>query len=237
MPSDVHLGFKSQAGRNLAQNRGDSHSTAKQETSVRTGGEVDEDSQEDAAAPGGNAAFGMNQSIFQLITVAGSKASFNRRYESSDSEDGDHDDDNGVPHNVLRSIAVLNKAPNRHRGGRLLKSTPHLPRLGTRLEPHTEQDDGCTDDEETRTVGPPSPNRIPISTETSALQPDLLSAALGASIAKNEAEAITYDEDDKKSDDDLATKLMEIFGFSEPEDVISGTLITHLDDQKHLNII
>ena len=60
----------------------------------------------------------------------------------------------------------------------------------------------------------------------SVLQPHLLSAALGASIAKNEAEAIAYDEDDKKSDDDLATKLMEIFRFSEPEDVISGTLIT-----------
>ena len=227
MPSDVHLSFKSQAGRNLARNHGDDHSVVQQDTSVRTSGEVEEDSQEDAAAPGGNAAFGMNQSIFQLITVAGSKASFNRRYESSDSEDGDHDDDNGVPHNVLRSIAILNKAPNRrHCGRRMLKSTPHLPRLGTRLESHTEQDGGCTDDEETRTIGPPSPNRIPVSEETSAPQPHLLSAALSASMAKNEAEGITYDEDDKKSDDDLATKLMEIFGFSEPEDVISGTLIS-----------
>ncbi|RPB25450.1 UDP-Glycosyltransferase/glycogen phosphorylase [Terfezia boudieri ATCC MYA-4762] len=180
----------------------------------------EDDSQKDAAEIGGSPAFNMNQSIFQMITAAGSKANLNKQYESSDSEDIDHDDSHGVPHNVLRSVAMLKK-PTKSRGRdmRMLQSTPHL-LLRTRLETFAEQD-GDIDDGEDKTAGPSSPNRIQTSAETAALQPDLLSAALGASMANNEAEAMINEEDEKEAEAGLATKLMEIFGFSEPEEVIS----------------
>lgn len=219
MPSDVHLGFKSRAGRSLVSQPAENRESFKEMLNE----EVDE-SQDDAAATGGTSAFNMNQSIFQMITVAGSKTNFNKQYESSDSEDVDHDDGNGVPHNVLRSVAILKK-PSRSKNydKRMLQSTPHLRTLKSRLEPFAEQDDiDGDDDAENKTAGPSSPNRIPISTETSALQPHLLSAALGASMAKNEAAVLTYDMEEKEAEADLATKLMEIFGFSEAETVISG---------------
>jgi len=217
MPSDVDLVYKSRANRSFSPTHEGGHLNPTQRQSI----DDEDDSQEDAAAMGGSPAFNMNQSIFQMITAAGSKANLKTRYESSDSEDIDRDDAHGVPHNVLRSVAMLKKpTKSRGRDKRMLQSTPHL-RLRTRLGTFTEQD-GDTDDGEDKTAGPSSPNRIQVSAETAALQPDLLSAALGASMAKNEAEAIIYEEDDKEAEADLATKLMEIFGFSEPEEVISG---------------
>jgi len=217
MPSGVD---KSRADHSFSSTHGGGHLNSTQRLPERPIYDED-DSQEDAAATGGSSAFNMNQSIFQMITAAGSKANLNKQYESSDSEDIDRDDAHGVPHNVLRSVAMLKKpTKSRSRDKRMLQSTPHL-RLRTRLETFAEQD-GDTDDGENKTAGPSSPNRIPVSTEASALQPDLLSAAFSASMAKNEAEAIIYEENEKEVEADLATKLMEIFGFSEPEEVISG---------------
>lgn len=221
MPSDVHLGYKSRAGRSLARRNEDGSQDSPQGHLERSSVDGD-DSQDDAAATGGTSAFNMNQSIFQMITAAGSKANLNKQNETSDSEDIDHDDAHGVPHNVLRSVAMLKKpAKNKSRDRKMFQSTPHLRGLKSRLEPFPEQD-GDADDGEVKTAGPSSPHRIPVSTETSALQPHLLSAALGASMANNEAEAIRYEEDEKEAEADLATKLMEIFGFSDPEEVISG---------------
>ena len=231
MPSDVDLGYKRRANRSLSPTHEGGHLNSTQGLSE---GPIhsEDDSQEDAAAMGGSPVFNMNQSIFQMITAAGSKANLNKGYESSDSEDIDRDDSNGVSHNVLRSVAMLKKPTrSRSRDKRMLQSTPHL-RLRTRLETFAEQD-GDSDDGEDKTAGPSSPNRIPVSTETSVLQPNLLSAALSASMAKNEGEAITYEEDEKEAEADLATKLMEIFGFSEPEEVISGIRYTcsHMKDK------
>ena len=218
MPSDVHLNFKSRAGRNIVRRQEEDRSGTALATPQSHLPESDE-GQEDAAAVGGNSMFNMSQSILQMITAAGSKTDFNKRYDSSDSDD-DRDDDNGVPHNVLRSVATLKKPRNRDR--RMLQSTPHLTGLRTKLEPHTEQDID-TDQEDSRTAGPSSPNRILVSPEVPTLHPHMVSAALGAGIAKNETDAVTRDEDEKQADDDLATKLMEIFGFMEVEEVISGT--------------
>ena len=220
MPSDVDLVYKSRTNRSFSPTHEGGHLNPTQRLPERPIHDGD-DSQEDAAAMGGSPTFNMNQSIFQMITAAGSKANLSKGYESSDSEDIDRDDAHGVPHNVLRSVAMLKKpTKSKSRDKRMLQSTPHL-RLRTRLETFTEQD-GDTDDREDKTAGPSSPNRIQVSAETAALQPDLLSAALGASMANNEAEAIIYEEDEKETEADLATKLMEIFGFSEPEEVISG---------------
>ncbi|KAF8475954.1 hypothetical protein BDZ91DRAFT_818398 [Kalaharituber pfeilii] len=193
MPSDVNLSFRHKATRTIPRRtRDDTFSSPRPEA---------DESQDDAAATGGNSAFNMNQSIFQMITAAGSKTDFNTRYESSDSEDTDHDDSHANPPNVLRSVAMLKKPSNfRFREKRMLQSTPHLQGMRAKLQPHVEQDADTDEESETSITSSP------------------ISAALGASIAKDESGSIKHEDE---VEEDLAIKLKEIFGFLEPERVIS----------------
>ncbi|KAI5790684.1 sterol 3-beta-glucosyltransferase [Peziza echinospora] len=179
----------------------------------------DDESRDDAAVTAAN--FNMHQSIFQLITAAGSNPSFNNRSELSSDSDGERDDDTlQMPHNILRSVATLKKprSSSSFRNRRMLQSTPHLRARPSILQ--TQPEDQDTDDGAS-TAGPPSPSMVPVSKGTHGLQPQVLTAALDASLAQHESENTKSEDEGNQTDHSLAYALMNIFGLPEPEDIIS----------------
>ncbi|XWW99871.1 hypothetical protein V2A60_007885 [Cordyceps javanica] len=185
----------------------------------------------------------MNQSIFGLIAAAGSRVDFHTRFDgnSSDEDDGSKESPSSPP--STSQTTVLRPTANKHKKSlskhRLLKSFATLPRLKPRskhessslshAEPSTDQPSQSSDASETQ----PS-----LSTETkvsTARRPSVMSRMLQAraemssrpsfDIERRSADLRPSEDDDEATP--LARRLMEIFDFNEPEQVIEGA-VAHL---------
>lgn len=182
----------------------------------------------------------MNQSIFGLIAAAGSRVDFNTRFDgnSSDEEDaqGSRDTLSG-PSNLAQTTVLPpktkkhNKSSSKHR---LLKSFATLPRLRpkSKHEPsRLSQPEPSTDD--AAESSEPSETQPSLSaTEEAALprRPSVMSRMLQAKAEMSSRPSFDIERKSSElrrsedSDDTtpLARRLMEIFEFTEPEQVIEG---------------
>ncbi|OAA81945.1 UDP-glucose:sterol glycosyltransferase [Akanthomyces lecanii RCEF 1005] len=179
----------------------------------------------------------MNQSIFGLIAAAGSRVDFNTRFDgnSSDEEDGSKESPSSPP--STSQTTVLRPDTKKHKKSlskhRLLKSIATLPRLkpkskhessrSSQPEPSTDEPSQSDDANETQISSSPGAEVRP------ARRPSVMSRMLQARAEMSSRPSFDMERrsaDLRRSEDEndettpLARRLMEIFGFSEPEQVI-----------------
>ena len=193
------------------------------------------DVQEDAAAVKGTQAQYMNQSVFSMIAAAGSKTDFHARFEEdeSDTDEGDGllappatqdvPSSNTSATQDLDRQAEEDRAKSSERKG--LRSLPKL-KLKTIKErnymsqstqlpargkaPQQECTKGMT------------PRDAPVMGKLLEAQADLSKSA--TSLENRDTQSRESNETRHKGEKiSLATRLMEIFGFERPEEVISGS--------------
>ena len=198
-----------------------------------------DDAQEDVTAAKGEPAQHMNQSIFSMIAAAGSKVDFNARFdeeeESSDSDD--EDPESALPGDVeeqsnhpwLQHEDNLPRGKPRRPLGKLAehKGLRSLPKLDLRTieeKSYVSQSlrlpsSGLLNQH----AGPigVTPRDAPVMSRMLEAQAELVPSTPPLDIRNIGAEdsQVTID---KNAPSNLATRLMEIFGFKNPEEVVSG---------------
>lgn len=213
--------LKKRVGRKLTKKRREGHqATIKMPESLDLG----DDAEEDCTAPQGRQAL-MNQSLFGMIAAAGSQVDFNARFEPQSS-----DDEDALPHDVQSEIQP--GKPERHRRkfseNKLMRS---LPRLSTK----SSKAKGKGKEASSPAAG--SANMAPEeASDTEARDAPVMGRMLEARAelasrpsfdvstrANDPAEKLGRSSDTTSSS--LANRLMEIFQFESPEDVIEGILL------------
>jgi sterol 3beta-glucosyltransferase len=203
----------------------------------------DESSAEDELPSQGPPMFmNMNQSIFGLIAAAGSRIDFNDRFDEGSSSDEDeaatddkqeHEQENLAHSTILTPPDKDKEKKSGHRkklsGSKLLQSLPNLPsklkvkakRQSSRLSAPVETTD------EDNELTPPA---IKLTRAKTDRQPSVMSRMLEGRAEMSSRPSFDLDikgeatERSSISDDvtPLARRLMEIFEFDEPEQVIEG---------------
>ena len=211
------------------------------------------DSDDDADDEQTSQAYNMNQSIFGVIAAAGARVDFNERFDGSSSEDEDTGPSQDASGEDMSQSTMLQrpskgKKQSQHHsrkisGSRLLRSLPILPKLKSKKrreksklssEASEEKPDETRESEETSSaVEPPS---IKLTREDSRLAP-VMSRMLEARAEVSprpsfDIERPSLDASGAGGDDGgaspLAKRLMYIFEFEQPEEVIEGLLPTAL---------
>ena len=207
-----------------------------------------DDVHEDVAACGGQQAQYMHQSVFSMIAAAGSKVDFHSRFDD-ESSDSDGESRQQPPNSLGPEREIVDEAPekyteasqqaavstatsgkHRRKGSehRLLRS---LPKLGLRT--HKEKDQMSTSgglpSTEVISSGDPRNNMTP---RDAPVMSRMLEAEAQAQVHSsmsntdhgNDMGPIIEDSAGDESPTSLAVRLMEIFGYEKPEQVISGKL-------------
>lgn len=208
---------------------------------------VGEDAQEDVTAPKGNTPQYMNQSVFSMIAAAGSKTDFHARFDdesSSSSEEegnkrkkGDTEDAVSEPQpeeDAHEELGDLTTRKHSVRGSKnasktkLLKSLPKLNLRTIKEKNYMSQSMVLPSPEAVTPIGSlriPTPRDAPVMSRMLEAE-----AQLSSSNSPKDRNSATSDgsEDQKaeRSLPSLVTRLREIFGFEQPEEVISGELST-----------
>ena len=209
-----------------------------------------DDAQEDAAACRGQQAQYMNQSVFSMIAAAGSRADFHSRFD--DESSGSDEDSRQQPPTVARvspqtlenpseelldepQQEVLAKARSeKHRRKlseyRLLRSLPKLnPR--TFKEKNYMSESGVLPSKDLSAYHGSSQSVTP---RDAPVMSRMLEAEAEAQLhlsttnfdRKKEMAAITEDTEVDHNSTTLALRLMEIFSYEKPEEVISGRVLS-----------
>lgn len=204
-----------------------------------------EDAQEDVTATKGEPAQHMNQSIFSMIAAAGSKVDFNARLdEEEDSSDSDDDDPDSAfqgdveeqsnhprPQTQLDGQHEDNlpgEKPRRplgesaeHRG---LRSLPKLDLRTIEEKCYMSQSLRLPSSEVLNQHPGPigvTPRDAPVMSRMLEAHAELIPSTPPLEIGNTGAED-THATIDKDAPINLATRLMGIFGFKRPEEVLSG---------------
>ncbi|KAI9680744.1 MAG: Sterol 3-beta-glucosyltransferase [Caeruleum heppii] len=190
-----------------------------------------EDANEDVAAPrAGPAAPHLNQSVFSMIAAAGSRTDFNARFDDS-SSDGDDEDEGdqdldpitGVPAARGQELSseplkTANKFRKRRNDHKLLKSLPKLSFKGRDREQRDAESQTNL-----RASGSISQDRLssssPAKTRDHDVQKDAQSGRPSSELGF--AAQVTDDEEQGVATTGLAGRLMDIFNFTEPEEVVA----------------
>ena len=203
-----------------------------------------EDAQDDVTAAKGEPAQHMNQSVFSMIAAAGSKVDFNARFEEDESSDSD-DEHRALP--VLGDVeeqAIHARAqtpldpqdedkPQRERPTRPQQRSaehrdlPSLPKIDVRTmkeKTYMSQSLRLPSSEGWNQFECPTgvtPRDTPVMNMMLEAQAELAPSALPVEIGNGPVgdDSIATCKDASTS---LATRLMEIFGFEKPEEVVSG---------------
>ena len=211
-----------------------------------------EDKNDDVTAANGKTVQYMNQSVFSMIAAAGSKTNFHARFEdeSSDSEeDGEAAVDAGgdgqkalktPPLDYARHQQEQTKDPKRvaekDREDADHMHTASSPKLST--ETGEERSDFVQSSylpyaQQSLSLGSPkqmTPRDAPVMSQRLAAQAQLgLSTEL---LREHEDSGSLKAPSSPKSRDSLAKRLMEIFDFERPEEVVSGVLPTDCPNGK-----
>jgi len=228
MPPEVDI--KKRIGRKLTKRRREGHQvTMEIPERFRDGDDADED----CTAPKGQNGVYMNQSVFGMIAAAGSQVDFNARFDGVSSEDEEMPGDNSSRE---ESADMGNKprpeqasAPSKtEKHGRkfsenkIIRSLPHLGRRGSKSTKSPQ-----------RTALPAAPESPSIEvTPTMARGPPVMSQMLEAQAELSSRPSSelprrseTLDKLDtvgESGSSNLAIRLMEIFEFDKPEEVIEG---------------
>ncbi|KAI9790045.1 MAG: Sterol 3-beta-glucosyltransferase [Piccolia ochrophora] len=193
-----------------------------------------EDAQEDVAAPNSQNPTYMNQSVFSMIAAAGSKTNFDARFdESSDSDDDEPPQPApAVEMQDARSSDAAEeqqdskKQTGRHRHKlserKLLRSLPKLSlrtpkekNYMSRSVPPTAKGDILSPNS-----GGITPREAPVMSRMLEAQAQLTSSIKSRKASKQKPDVLEED-DGVAQPTGLAARLMDIFGFGGPEDVIA----------------
>lgn len=204
-----------------------------------------EDAQDDVTAAKGEPAQHMNQSVFSMIAAAGSKVDFNARFEEEEEESSDGDDENqgsAVPGSVEeqsnhpRTHTQLDKQhednlprePGRpQKGSAEHKGLHSLPKLDLRTiqeKNYMSQSLRLPSSEVFSQHESPAgvtPRDAPVMSMMLEAQAKLAPSTPLLDI-KNIGAEDSQDRVGKEAPSSLVTRLMEIFGFEKPEEVVSG---------------
>lgn len=195
-----------------------------------------EDVHEDVTASKGQPPQHLHQSVFSMIAAAGSKVDFHARFEegSSDSEEGedlssgDKDHGNSFPQeyaNKQVDISSVAQRPEQQYGefpaDRTGRSLPKFNLRTIQEKNYMSQSSHLPPDELMSPVSSPSsmtPRDAPVMSMMLQAQAQLVSSNTGTH-PRVEESGISGGTAQPSS---LAIRLKEIFGFEEPEEVISG---------------
>lgn len=193
-----------------------------------------DDAHDDVAAPRGQQAPYMNQSVFSMIAAAGSKADFHSRFdeESSDSdgesrqqppnasraereiagEEPEKPTEDGQPGVI--STAKAEKHRRKLSEHRLLRSLPKLTMRTNKEKNHMSASDHSNNT---------TPRDAPVMSRMLEAEAQAhFHSSTSLSDRTNDMAAIVEDNAGDASPTSLAIRLMEIFGYGKPEEVISG---------------
>lgn len=204
---------------------------------------VGEDVQEDVTAPKGNIPQYMNQSVFSMIAAAGSKTDFHAKFDDESSSSGEEEGDkrkkvdteeivseqrpegdvhekSGDPTKIKYSIRGSGNRPK----NKLLKSLPKLNLRTIKEKNYMSQSMILPSAEAATPIGSlriPTPRDAPVMSRMLEAE-----AQLSSSISPKDRILATSnmagDQEAGHSPPSLVTRLREIFGFEQPEEVISG---------------
>jgi sterol 3beta-glucosyltransferase len=187
-----------------------------------------DDAQDDVTAPRGKTGqYMMNQSVFSMIAAAGSKVDFHSRFDgdSSESEEEKEEERVGERKSTAKPSDTLDDLKSeKHRQKlsehKLLKS---LPKLGLKTMRDKNRSDRKPSSSSDAHIQSPSDQSLaskdaPVMSRMLAAQAKLRSMNLGHDARHGDEKP--EDEDSGEEPSGLAIRLMEIFGFESPEDVI-----------------
>lgn len=185
----------------------------------------------------------MNQSIFGLIAAAGSRVDFHTRFDGNSSdEDGPSSSKASAPGTSQTTVLQPPASSKKHKKSlskhKLFKSFATLPRLKpkSKLEPSRLSQPELSTDDNPSESSEPSETQASLSAETqvpTARRPSVMSRMLQARAEMSSRPSFDIERksaDLRRSEDaddatPLARRLMEIFEFTEPEQVIEGMIL------------
>ena len=203
-----------------------------------------EDAQEDVTAAKGEPAQHLNQSVFSMIAAAGSKVDFNARFEEESSDSDDENQASANPGGVEEQShhsRTQTQLDEQHED-KIMRGNPRRPQ-GESAEPRGFRSlpklDLRTIQEKTymsqslrlpltellsqhKSSTGATPRDAPVMSMMLEAQAELTPSTPLLEIKNTGAEE-AQDVTDKEAPTSLATRLMEIFGFERPEEVVSGT--------------
>ena len=206
-----------------------------------------DDAHQDVTATKGVNGQYMNHSIFSMIAAAGSKVDFHSRFDDessgSDEEGGallnhpgqDHLPDTPSHEDVIKphgeeATKAQAGQPRRKSGHKLFRSIPKL-NLRTSKEKnymsqstHLPFDEVLSPTESARTTTPRDAPVMSRMLEAEAL----LSSSPTSSDPMQKAVEKLHDVPEESTSSSLAIRLMEIFGYEKPEEVVAGASLTAL---------
>lgn len=202
------------------------------------------DAQEDVTAAKGEPAQHMNQSVFSMIAAAGSKVDFNARFEeeeSSDSEDANHASTiPGRTEEQSKDPQVQTQLDKQHQDNlprgrperpqeksaehRGLGSLPKLKRRTTKEKNNVSQSVRLPSSKVLNQHESPTgvtPRDAPVMSMMLEAQAELIPPTLLLDM-KTVGSDDSQDKVEQEAPTSLVTRLMKIFGFARPEEVVSG---------------
>lgn len=226
--SDIRDGESKRQARKLQKKRRDMPSSSVEFPERLKDDDPSDDEDRNLATP---MSMNMNQSFFGLIAAAGSSVDFNTRFEGNSS---DEEEDEDLSQTTVLDPSKRKPPPSRkqrnHTKNRLLKSLASLPKRKSRTkkEPsklsQADQDDDDLNVDDADTL-PPAPlddddNRIaPVMSRILQAEEEM-SSRPSFDIQRKPSDAQKAKEAPDATP--LAIRLMEIFEFDQPEQVIEG---------------
>lgn len=178
----------------------------------------------------------MNQSIFGLIAGAAQKIDFNERFGDSSSDEEGDDSHEGKTEDLAQTTILQPPGPKKtekksgsHRrrisGHKLLKSLPALPRLKSKSKSAPSKLSPKSDDEPSDSVELPPAPAIKLTRSQTGRLPPVMSRMLEARAEVSSRPSFDLDGLEKRTSLESGTsplerRLMEIFEFDEPEEVL-----------------
>jgi sterol 3beta-glucosyltransferase len=232
-------GLKKRVGRKLTKRRKEGHQVTMEIPERFMDGD---DAEEDCTAPKGQNVY-MNQSVFGMIAAAGSKVDFNARFEGQSSDD---DDESGEPSPQESSQAAsqissktrqdsTSTKPEKHKrklsSHKLLRSLPQLSLRPSKSKRYADGQvpgsplEGSTRDSSPQPESPSieitrTTSRAPVMGQMLEAQAELSSRpSFDSRRSSDIQQRLDAGETEASS---LAKRLMEIFQFEKPEEVIEG---------------
>ena len=173
-----------------------------------------------------------------MIAAAGSKVDFNSRFDS-DSSEGEDDD---PPAEAQQGVQEPAKGTSGHKPSgtysgkhrrkisehRLLRSLPRLGmKMGKEKSPMSENNHGIQEElmPSDSVVAAATPRQVPVMSRLLEAEAEAQfdSSSQGTKIQKHDELEPTEQVEARRLATDLPMRLMEIFEYAEPEEVISGT--------------
>jgi sterol 3beta-glucosyltransferase len=231
MPPEADI--KKRIGRKLTKKRREGHQvTIEIPERFKDGDDADED----CTAPRGQNVY-MNQSVFGMIAAAGSQVDFNARFDGQSSEDEDsslREDRTETGDKPRHEQASASSKPEKHRRkmseNKIIKSLPHLGRKGSKSTASPRRTASpAASESPSIDVTPTMMRGPPVMSQMLEAQAEL-SSRPSFDIPRRSEDPEKLNTLEEAGSSSLAIRLMEIFEFDKPEEVIEGQCTENLTD-------